>query len=763
MKRILIALSLLLTLATGSAQLKAVSSPSVQQFMAERSALGARFNAVTSTFAPTRELNGTEMADAFIGFSDYSVLSRLRHKGVIIHSEYDDFVTAQVPVNLLQSLTDMPGVTDVEICRMMEFCTDSTLNSTKAGMVLDGTAYGLPQAYDGTGVIIGVIDTGFDYQHRAFRAADDPSRSRIVRVYDPNDASGHPAIIDGNRLEGSVFMGDQIYSLRNDGSGTHGTHTAGVAAGTHVNGYGGMAPGADIVLCTSRNLNSGLSELELIDCVNYIYSYADSVGKPCVISVSVSTAHGPHDGLDRVSKAIAKRVGPGHIFVIAAGNNGVAKAYSHGPATTTKPFNMLLGHFYNGADDSYYYVNTWFDTWVRAVNVRMLMKFHILDKQTNRIVWESDMINLYKRINSSEFSEYFGPDLSYSNESYLIGMISQSLSGKFELTANFFNLKSKSYSYNADGLIVSRYQIGISVYAPQLMYPRQPDSCYIDSWVCTTNGRRTDYSWYAVNVDSITENGDTVTCPVYNYYALPSNSCSIGTYAVNDSIISVGSYTARNTYHSLNNNVDIVDNYSIMYEANNFSGFQEEGVGPTGAFLPTVTAPGANVVSSVSRYSYFGTENWNDDLVMRSDDGSLWGALSGTSMATPAVAGIIAQWLQANPNLSAGDIKNVIAQTSVKDEFFRNPRFGPNGKIDAMAGIRYILGLDHEEEVLMGDINDDGFVTVKDVTPFIEYLMSGGITVINEAAADVNQDGKISIKDVVAIIDMLMHSTLEEE
>jgi len=63
----------------------------------------------------------------------------------------------------------------------------------------------------------------------------------------------------------------------------------------------------------------------------------------------------------------------------------------------------------------------------------------------------------------------------------------------------------------------------------------------------------------------------------------------------------------------------------------------------------------------------------------------------------------------------------------------------------------------------MGDINDDGFVTVKDVTPFIEYLMSGGITVINEAAADVNQDGKISIKDVVAIIDMLMHSTLEEE
>jgi subtilisin family serine protease len=139
---------------------------------------------------------------------------------------------------------------------------------------------------------------------------------------------------------------------------------------------------------------------------------------------------------------------------------------------------------------------------------------------------------------------------------------------------------------------------------------------------------------------------------------------------------------------------------------------------------------------------------------MRGPDRSLWGVMTGTSMASPTVAGIIAQWLQINPSLSPGDIKAVIAATAIKDNFTVSPHFGPNGKIDALAGARYLLGI--SDEHLVGDVNNDGEVTIKDVTILIDYLLTQDLSGLNEEFLDVNQDGLVSIKDVTALIDMLL-------
>ena len=56
---------------------------------------------------------------------------------------------------------------------------------------------------------------------------------------------------------------------------------------------------------------------------------------------------------------------------------------------------------------------------------------------------------------------------------------------------------------------------------------------------------------------------------------------------------------------------------------------------------------------------------------------------------------------------------------------------------------------------LLGDVNNDGSVTIADVTTLIDYLLSGAGG-INLDAADINGDGNVTIADVTGLIDMLL-------
>ena len=766
MKRIIWAILAMFTLATAVAQLATPKSLYVRQYLDEQATRNRLLSenrtealkTLSTEFAPPQIINGVEMVDAFIGIDDANVIPVLESWGVIVNSKFDGFVTALIPLHRLSRVEDIPGVNDIQMSRMLELCTDSTLSQTLAGQVLNGTDFGLPQAYDGTGIIVGIIDFGFDYQHYAFRDSEDPSKTRIVRVYDANDSTGHPVIVNGNTMMGSVFMGDEISTLKTDYyGGTHGTHTASIATGRHFNGYGGMAPGAEIILAVPRFLSITVRESEIVNCMKYIYAYADSVNKPCVISLSVSTSYGPHDGNDYMSKAIAQCVGPGRIFVIAAGNNGVSQDYCGGSALHDKPFNMLVGckNANPKADDSYYYDGIWVDTWVRRKSTRPVARFHILDKVTKRIVWESRNIASIDTIYADEISDYFEPNLSKDSIGRLNAIISYSgNNGKYDMKTFIYNLRCKSYTVDGSGYITSRYQIGISVYPPSHLSSLSPDSIYVDSWMGLSIGQR---DWIdGVYIDKTINEDSVVTQYVQGFYAWPQNECSIGSYAVNDSIISAGAYVGRNNYYSLPLDSLIIDN-SYVGGYTNFSSYQSPGAGPTGFALPTVVAPGYNVIAAGSRYSYFA--DYNPSLVARSEDGSYWGVLSGTSMAAPTVAGIIAQWLQINPELSPKNIKNILSETSRRDAFTDNPiygvRYGAYGKIDAMAGAKFLLGI--EDPVFKkGDVDGDGIVDINDVTLMIDYLLHLVDSLVVPKAGDVDGDEVIDINDVTTLIDYIL-------
>lgn len=57
---------------------------------------------------------------------------------------------------------------------------------------------------------------------------------------------------------------------------------------------------------------------------------------------------------------------------------------------------------------------------------------------------------------------------------------------------------------------------------------------------------------------------------------------------------------------------------------------------------------------------------------------------------------------------------------------------------------------------IRGDVNDDGNVSIGDITSLIDYLLSGNTSSISLTCADVNCDGNVSIGDVTSLIDYLL-------
>jgi hypothetical protein len=112
-----------------------------------------------------------------------------------------------------------------------------------------------------------------------------------------------------------------------------------------------------------------------------------------------------------------------------------------------------------------------------------------------------------------------------------------------------------------------------------------------------------------------------------------------------------------------------------------------------GLTKPDVVAPGTNVVSAYS-HIYHPEKH----VVASSEfDGTLyhWGADSGTSMSAPVVAGVIALWLEANPELTPDDIRGVLSRTCRQPEAgisYPNATYGL-GEIDAYRGLLDVLGL----------------------------------------------------------------------
>ena len=181
--------------------------------------------------------------------------------------------------------------------------TNNTANAD-FGTAAARAGYGV----DGSGVGIGIIDTGINPNHEQF---DDAGK-----IVDWFDAIGtEPTPVDGHG---------------------HGTHVAGTAAGSGTGGvdaatYQGVASGADLYIARALN-DSGFSVGDSVED-----SVAWRVGKAGVDIISMSLGDDfASDGLDVLSLLVNAAVDAGKIVVVAAGNDGDAPGAVSSPGAAEK-------------------------------------------------------------------------------------------------------------------------------------------------------------------------------------------------------------------------------------------------------------------------------------------------------------------------------------------------------------------------------------------------------------------------------------------
>ncbi len=210
-------------------------------------------------------------------------------------------------------------------------------SSTNAGSAL-GTIYGAAATdlagTTGSGVIVGIVDTGIDYKHKDFLIENSypaTSTSRILYIWDQTISSHAGGPFPTSFSYGAEYTNAQLTTKIRTGAGTintadtdgHGTHVAAIAAsdGSETGSFKGMAPSADIIF-----VRTTFGTADVVDGVSYIVAQAAAAGKRAVINLSLGTQSGPHDGTSTFESSLGA-IAANTPVVVAMGNDGAASPH----------------------------------------------------------------------------------------------------------------------------------------------------------------------------------------------------------------------------------------------------------------------------------------------------------------------------------------------------------------------------------------------------------------------------------------------------
>lgn len=544
-----------------------------------------------------------------------------------------NLVTAQVPLSKVKDIAEKDNVTYIELGDPLATPTP-IISSDKVGEPAPTLRkFGSPEQHrDGEGVLIGIIDVqGFDFSHPDF--IDSKGKTRFVRIWDQGAAEGasrpspkgspqfdYGAEFHQKHLNAAISASRRLkipaYELERQSQmsiNSHGTHVASIAAGNH--GVCSKAMIASVLISlpegdTDRR-QSFYDSTRIADAVDYLIAVADELARerkkpvPLSINVSLGTNGHAHDASSAISRWIDSAMSvPGRCISVAAGNAGQEAAAFEGDS------GYVMGRIHTSG----------------TVPARDL---------TKDIEWLV-VGNGIADLSENELELWYSPQDRFEVSirppfpgAQWIGPIRprEFIENRQLKDGSFISVYNELY-HPANG---ANY---ISIYLSPMFSESGVVGVSAGRWIVRLRGQEVRDGRYHGWIERddprrLGRVGDREAWRFPSFFSEASN--------VDDS--SVSSLACGHHVLSVANLDDAVERVNIT-----------SSQGPTrdGRSKPDTAAPGTNIVAA---RGFAGPDD-------------LWVSMSGTSMASPFVAGVAGLMLAVKPKLTAAQIEGIIIRTA---------------------------------------------------------------------------------------------------
>jgi hypothetical protein len=579
----------------------------------------------------------------------------------------------------------------------------------------------LQSSYTGKDVIIGYVDSGLDYNHADFKNADGSTR---VLYYWDQTLGFDISLTPGKYGYGQVWDSTSINngtctSLDNNAHGTTVTGAGsgnGLATGTNK----GAAPESDIII-VETNFSATNWTLTVADAVDFIFSMADTLGKPAVVNTSVGDYLGSHDGLDPASLVIDSLLmdKPGRIVVAAAGNSGAqGKYHVHANVTADTSFCWFTINPSSAFGTPAAYFDLWADT--------------------------ADLNQVYFAFGADNTTPVF--DFRGRTQFYnILDIIDSTLTDSIMVGGN--KLAPVEFSTQ---LIDGLYHIELLIDSPD-------SAAYLYRFETYGSGDYDLWSGLWMGLSEIKSTGlplvgDFPDIAFYNYP--DSLSTTVSSWTCSEKVVTVGNFKNQYDYIDVNGNPFVLSGGPVGKLTVNSS----KGPNRLGYTKPDVAATGDGILAACPLWLQANLIISNPAMLA---EGGQHVRNGGTSMASPVIAGIAALYLEKCPSSTYANFIADLHLNAYEDSYTSTtPNNGYGyGKVDAFG----LLNQTNFDVTLLGDsvICEDPLFFETQENNFYAYEWFNGSTspAVSVSAADTvfvvvsNPQGCRTISDSVNVIE----------
>jgi len=505
---------------------------------------------------------------------------------------------------------------------------------------------GIP--YSGKGVLVGILDAGIDFNHPEFQ--NDSGDTRIRAIWDQRQsfhASRTPSFGYGQVWTAQDIDSGLCTHVDNPSFFGHGSNVSGIAAGNgksvpdSIGDFAGYATEADLAVVSIDFSAVNFTE-KVADGVQFLLNLADSLQLPCVLNTSLGTYTGSHDGLDLPALRIDSmlKAQKGRAMVAAAGNSG-----------NWAPFHL---HTLLNGDTAF----SWF-------------KFSSFYGAVFFEVW-ADLADF----DSLQFSLGADEPIGFNFRGQT----------PFDDISNRLNTvvtdTLKSISGNRLGIVQTWAEKKNGRYRLQVYIPNPDSSNYLFRFIAKGKGSFDVWSSPNLGTSEIVSQGlpNTGLKPEMSQYRLPDlNQSMVSSWTCLPSVITVGNHINRDQY------IDYVGNLQTFPEpSGSMAASSSRGPSRIGVQKPDLIAPGERTLTA-GKLTDLSIMRVVPSLQVNLAPGGFHFKNGGTSMASPAIAGICALLLERCSNVDADEMVQLIRDACSGDAFTSSL---PNnlhgfGKIDA--------------------------------------------------------------------------------